>query len=31
MQSRNRDTDAENKRMDTKEEKEGWDELRDWD
>ena len=30
-QSRNRDTDVENKRMDTKGEKGGWDELGDWD
>ena len=28
---RNRDTYAENKSMDTKEEKGGWDELEDWD
>ena len=31
LQSRNRDTDVENKRMDTKWAKRGWNELRDWD
>ena len=31
LQSRKRDTDAENKCMDTKEGKLGWDELRHWD
>ena len=31
MQSRNRDTDVENKCMDTKGEREGWDELGDLD
>ena len=31
MQSRNRDTDVENKSMDTKEESGQWDELGDWD
>ena len=31
LQSRNRDTDVENKRMDTKGEKgRGWEELEDW-
>ena len=30
LQSRSRDTDIENKREDSKEEKEGWDELGDW-
>ena len=31
LQSRNRDTDVENKRMDTKEREGEWDELGDWD
>ena len=31
LQSRNRDTEVENKRMDTKVGKRGWDELGDWD
>ena len=31
LQNRNRDTDIENKYMDTKRGKEGWDLLRDWD
>ena len=31
LQSRNRDTDIENKCMDTKGGKGGWDELGDWD
>ena len=31
LQSRNRDTDVENKLMDTKGERGGWDELGDWD
>ena len=31
LQSRNRDTEVENKHMDTKEGKEGWDELGNWD
>ena len=31
LQSRNRDTDVENKHMDTKEGKGGWGELGDWD
>ena len=31
LQSRNRDTDVENKRMDTKEGRGQWDELGDWD
>ena len=31
LQSRNGDTDVENKHMDTKEGKEGWDKLGDWD
>ena len=30
-QRRNRDIDVENKCMDTKREREGWDELGDWD
>ena len=31
LQGRNTDTDVENKHMDTKGEKAGWDELGDWD
>ena len=31
LQGRNRDTDVENKRMDTKGGKGGWEELGDWD
>ena len=31
VRSRNRDIDVENKHMDTKGERTGWDELRDWD
>ena len=31
LQGRNRDTDVENKHMDTKVQKGGWDELGDWD
>ena len=31
LQSRNRDTDVENKYIDTKGKGEGWDELGDWD
>ena len=31
MHGRNRDTDVEDKRMDTKRGRRGWDELGDWD
>ena len=31
LQKRNRDRDVENKHMDTKAERTGWDELGDWD
>ena len=31
LQNRSRDTDVENKRMDTKGERGGWEELGDWD